>query len=127
MTERDSSSGGLTGATGDLTPDAIPDELVTGERREIEDPERQAAVTQAQAHAAPAQEGDTGVPGAVADDQGPTELGTRDAGYGSEHGLSPTDPAYRMERRPTTVSDSPTPQTEPRIGGDDASDEEERF
>ena len=55
MTERHAdSAGGLTGATGDLTPDEIPDELVPGERREIEDPERQGAVTEAQASSGPA-------------------------------------------------------------------------
>ncbi len=39
----------MTGATGDLTPDEIQRDLVTGERREVSDPERQADVTQAQA------------------------------------------------------------------------------
>jgi hypothetical protein len=53
MTDRSSSSGGITGATGDLTPDEIPDELVPAERREIEDPARQAAVTAAQAGSPP--------------------------------------------------------------------------
>ena len=54
MTERDAdSAGGLTGATGDLTPDEIPDELIPAERREIEDASRQAAVTEAQASSGP--------------------------------------------------------------------------
>ena len=75
MTERTGSGGGMTGATGDLTPDQNPEELVTGERREIEDPTAQAAVTQAQAHDAPAQAGSSGSPGSTADDEGPTELG----------------------------------------------------
>ncbi|HUF06273.1 MAG TPA: hypothetical protein VMP86_02665 [Candidatus Binatia bacterium] len=48
MNERDSSGGALTGATGDLTRDEIQRDLVTGERREVSDPERQADVTQAQ-------------------------------------------------------------------------------
>ena len=128
MTERTGSGGGMTGATGDLTPDENPEELVTGERREIEDPTAQAAVTQAQAHDAPAQAGSSGSPGSTADDEGPTELGTHDAGYGSEHGLAPNDPAYRMEQRePTTPAGGPKPQSGTRIGGDEASEEEERF
>jgi len=50
MSERRAgSAGGMTGATGDLTPDEVPDELVPGERREIEDATGQAAVTEAQA------------------------------------------------------------------------------
>ena len=49
MTERDASAGGMTGATGDLTPDDVPEDLVTGERREIEDPADQGAVTLTQA------------------------------------------------------------------------------
>ena len=128
MTGRDASSGAMTGATGDLTPDQIQDDLVTGERREIEDSITQAAVTESQAAMAPAQSGATGVPGSQADDEGPTELGTRDAGYGSEHGLAPNDPAYRMERRPPSVlADERGPQSDTRIGGDETSGEEERF
>ena len=75
MTGRDAqnagSSGGMTGATGDLTPDEIPDDLVPGERREI------------------------------------------------ENGPHPSSPD------PTTVDTAR--ESEPRAGGDEVSDEEERF
>ncbi|HEX5039720.1 MAG TPA: hypothetical protein VFW95_06275 [Candidatus Limnocylindria bacterium] len=87
MTERTGSGGGMTGATGDLTPDENPDELVTGERREIEGPTGQAAVTHLQAGDPP-------------EDEGPTDLGTREG---------------------------PEPQSDTRIGGDEASEGEERF
>jgi hypothetical protein len=132
MTHRDASGGGLTGATGDLTPDTVPDPFDPGERRETSDPEHQAEVTVAQASRAPAQQGMVGMPGSTDDDRGPTGLAEHDAGYGSEHGLSPEDPAYRMERRP--VGDDPG-DPEPgdhssartRIGGDAEAGEEERF
>jgi len=126
MTDRGSSSGGLTGATGDLTPDTIQRDFEPGEFREVSDPARQADVTHAQAARAPAQSGEAGSPGADRPDDGPTELATRESGYGSEHGLSPDDPAYRMERRPR-----PEPERDPargqRDGGDDRTDHEEHF
>jgi hypothetical protein len=49
MTRRDQSSGGLTGATGDLTPDDIQRDFEPGEWREASDPSHQADVTRAQA------------------------------------------------------------------------------
>lgn len=41
--------GGMTGATGDLTPAAIQDDFEPGELREIASPTEQASVTHAQA------------------------------------------------------------------------------
>lgn len=41
----DPGGGGLTGATGDLTPDASDGAFVPGERREVEDPDARANVT----------------------------------------------------------------------------------
>ncbi len=126
MTDRGSSSGGMTGATGDLTPDTIQSDVEPGELREVSDPAHQADVTQAQAARAPAQSGEVGSPGDDHTGGGPTELATRESGYGSEHGLSPDDPAYRMERRPR-------PKPEPdrgrgqRDGGDQRTDHEEHF
>jgi hypothetical protein len=53
MSDRDPSSGGLTGATGDLTPDESGGDFEPGERREVSGSPRHADVTQAQArHAA---------------------------------------------------------------------------
>ena len=126
MTERGSSSGGLTGATGDLTPDTVQSDFEPGELREVSDPARQADVTQAQAARAPAQSGEVGSPGADRPDQGPTELAARESGYGSEHGLSPDDPAYRMERRPRPKPE-PDPSRGQRDGGDERTDHEDHF
>jgi hypothetical protein len=49
MDERDPSSGGMTGATGDLTPAGHAEEFEPGELREVSSPEHQADVTRAQA------------------------------------------------------------------------------
>lgn len=117
----------MTGATGDLTPDEIQRDLVTGERREVSDPERQADVTQAQAARAPAQSGDLGDPGGDLVEGGPTNMAIRESGYGSEHGLSPEDPAYRMDVRPDGKTRSSEPRGRGGAGGDDVSDHEERF
>ena len=132
MTDRtDPGGGGLTGATGDLTPDETDEAFVPGERREIEDPDARARVTTEQAASAPSQQGEVGDPAGERADGGATEMSERESGYGSEHGLSPDDPAYRMETHPPAP---PTPRTnqaadrsEPRIGGDERSDSEERF
>jgi hypothetical protein len=46
VTDRlDPGGGGLTGVTGDLTPDESEDAFVPGERREVEDPQGRARVT----------------------------------------------------------------------------------
>lgn len=49
MNERDPSSGGMTGATGDLTPAGNAGEFEPGELREVSSPEHQADETRAQA------------------------------------------------------------------------------
>lgn len=82
MTGRDRSSGGMTGATGDLTADDNPRAFEPGELREIEAEEGHAAVTSAQAR------------------------------HASEH--ADVDPSSGEER-------------EPRIGGDESADAEERL
>jgi hypothetical protein len=48
MTRREQSGGGLTGATGDLTPDDIQRDFEPGEWREASDPEHHADVTRSQ-------------------------------------------------------------------------------
>jgi hypothetical protein len=98
----DSGGGGMTGATGDLTPDDADEPFVPAELREISDPERQAGVTAAHGRGAPAQHGDVGDPGAESHGSGSAP---RDDGYGSGHGLSPADPAYRMERRRSELAE----------------------
>ena len=125
MTGPHDSRGALTGATGDLTPDESDAAFVPGERREVSDPEHQADVTLKQGAEAPSQSGEVGSPGADRPEDGPTELADRESGYGSEHGLSPEDPAYRMEARPR--SSAPTSGSQPRIGGDNFTEEEEHL
>ena len=85
----------MTGATGDLTPDDADEAFVPAELREISDPEHQGDVTTAHGRAAPAQRGDLGSPGDAQAGGG----APRDGGSGSGHGLSPADPAYRMQSR----------------------------
>jgi hypothetical protein len=122
VNERTNPGGGLTGATGDLTPDDPRDALVTGERREIEDPEARAHVTWEQGRNAPSQRGEVGDPGADQLEGGLTNLAQRESGYASEHGLSPDDPAYRIEAHPPASADAGTARREQgdvRLGGDE--------
>jgi hypothetical protein len=125
--------GAMTGATGSLTPDSATDEFVPAERREISDPAHLRDVTVTQRREGDRRHPDVGEP----EDQpvrGPTELANLDAGYGSEHGLRPDDPAYRMERHPSAseaadeVEPEPRPRPARRSGdGDEFSDEPEHF
>jgi hypothetical protein len=125
VTDRENpGGGGLTGATGDLTPDAPDQAFDPGERREVEGPDR-GQVTYRQGIAAPAQQGELGDPG-DASVEGPTNLAERESGYGSEHGLSPEDPAYRMDVHPPAAGEDGR-AAETRIGGDERSDHEDRF
>lgn len=125
MTDRDNpGGGGLTGATGDLTPEAPDQAFEPGERREVAGPDR-AQVTYRQGSSAPAQAGEVGDPGGGSA-EGPTNLAQRESGYGSEHGLSPEDPAYAVEVHPPAGSDD-RPVGGARIGGDELADSEERF
>jgi len=132
MTDRqDPGGGGLTGATGDLTPAESDEPFVPAERREQEGERTQGSVTYHQASSAPAQLGEVGEPGGH-ESGGPTNLAERESGYGSEHGLSPNDPAYRMELDPSAGPDAGNPagekrEREPRQGVDDVTDREERF
>ena len=126
MKEPDLSSGALTGATGELTTHDPDRPFVPAERREMVDPEHQADVTMVQGQSAPAQSDEIGQPGEAATERGPTELADRESGYGSEEGLSPRDPVYRMEVRPRGEdTDAPNPGT--RIGGDEVTDQPDHF
>ena len=129
MTDRTNpGGGGLTGATGDLTPEDPEQAFVPGERREVEDADARAAVTYRQGAGAPSQQGEVGDPAGERVDGGPTEMAQRESGYGSEHGLSPDDPAYRMEVNPPAAPpDSADREPAPRMGGDELSENEERF
>lgn len=132
MSDRiDHGGGGMTGATGDLTPDETDAPFVPGELREIADPGSRARVTATQGAGAPAQRGEVGDPAGEDVDGGATDMAERESGYGSEHGLAPDDPAYRMETHPPAPPDTPREperrETEPRVGGDELSESEERF
>ena len=128
MKERSNPGGALTGATGDLTPDTTDDAFVPGERREIAEPETRGAVTAEQGARAPAQSGEVGDPAGDQVEGGPTNMAERESGYGSEHGLSPNDPAYRMQTDPAAPTpDEATPSDKTRLGGDELSESEEHF
>jgi hypothetical protein len=118
----------MTGATGDLTPDEIQRDFKPGEWRETSDPTHHADVTRARAASAPAQRGETGDLAADLRVGGPTNMATRESGYGSEHGRSPDDPAYRMEVRPESDPETAdADRREPRIGGDELGHHEEHL
>jgi hypothetical protein len=133
VSERDhAGGGGLTGATGDLTFEENDRPMVTGESREYGDPARRADVTAAQIRQAPAQRSETGDP-TIDREGGLTNMAERNMGYASEHGLSPDDDAYRVERHLSSgeqggdPAHSPAPRTETRIGGDELGDEPEHL
>ena len=99
--EREAGGGGLTGATGDLVPPDPSDELLTGERREVEGGASQRAdvTTSMRGHS------------------GPTK------------GLPDDDPAYPMERNPSASESTDEPgerRTPPAMGGDETG-EPDRF
>jgi hypothetical protein len=118
--------GGMTGATGDLVPERTDEAFAPGERREIEDDAHHADMTESQIRRAPAQQGESGDPGSSMPTGGPTNLASRDEGYGSEQGLNPQDPAYRMETHPSPTPEHARPNDDTIIGGDEVI-EEPRF
>ena len=124
VTERtDASGGGLTGATGNLTPDASERPFVPAERREVED--RQGQVTASPARLTAEELSPDGNP-LVAGDE--TFLAQASGGYASRSGLAGDDPAYRMEQRPVVQQDAPaSPDDEVQPGVDDISDQPERL
>ena len=130
MTDRpDPGGGGLTGVTGDLTPDDADEPFVPAERREQAGDEAQGSVTYRRGASAAAPRGEIGAPGE--EPPGAAAL-NRESGYGSQHGLSPEDPAYRMEVHPPAgAGDSPPPRQSDRraarSGVDEITDREERF
>jgi hypothetical protein len=86
MTGRDHSSGGMTGATGDLTPDDNQRDFEPGEWREASDAAHQAEVTRSQAsraHEHAPSPNDTDEPAAEAD-TGPAEREPREPRMGGD-------------------------------------------
>jgi hypothetical protein len=116
--------GGLTGATGSLTPDDPDGEFVPAETREMTDADAARDITAA-AHRRREDRaaGASDEPGSLRALGERTAPNDRDGGYGSEHGLAADDPAYREEEHlPPPRSDGSgsagTPGTT-RIGGDE--------
>ena len=107
----------MTGATGDLTPDDSAEPFVPAEWREVSDPEHQADLTVSQARHAE--------PSASSPSEAASGAAPRDDGYGSGHGLSSNDPAYRMESRPPGAHERPPRRRED--DGDDFADHEGHF
>jgi hypothetical protein len=124
----DREQGGMTGATGSLTPSDPDDEFVPAETRELTDPDaarRITAETFRRGEDRGAHKTDPAGP-PPADDQKPQQ--SRGGGYGSGGGLSDADPAYRMEERAVPQADEesrrPSGAT-PILGGDERHDPEE--
>jgi hypothetical protein len=122
----DREQGGMTGATGNLTPSDPDDEFVPAETREISDPKaarRITTETYRRGEDRGARQTDpTGPP--ATDDRKPQQ--TRGGGYGTGGGLSEEDPAYRMEERALPAADEQAPPgAGPILGGDERHDPEE--
>ncbi len=119
---------GMTGASGDLTPDDPDEAFVPAERREIDDPgaarELTAASHQRRRERRAVVEDDPGSLIPRGDDMPPND---RDGGYGSEHGLSSDDPAYAHETRLPEMPAGTPPRRRPEMGSDKVSEGEDRF
>ncbi len=120
---------GMTGATGNLTPDDADDAFVPAERREAEDPETARHLTAAshrRREARRAMSDDD--PGSLIPRRDDVPPNDRDGGYGSEHGLSGDDPAYLEQTHLPQPSQEVQPGREPRLGADEEHQpEEDRF
>jgi hypothetical protein len=121
----DREQGGLTGATGSLTPSDPDDEFVPAETREISDPDaarRVTAETYRRGEDRGSRQSDPHGPDDV-DDRKPQA--TRGGGYGTGGGLSEEDPAYRMEERAVPSHELRAPDAGPILGGDVQGDPED--
>ena len=88
MTDRlDPGGGGLTGATGDLTPDASADPFEPGERREIDDAAQRGLVTHEQAIRGP------GTAGPATDDDRP-QREPRESRLGGDETIAAEDDRF---------------------------------
>jgi hypothetical protein len=113
----------MTGATGNLTPEGSDEEFIPAETREMSDPQATRQVTSVihrRAGERHAQEIDA--PGHLIERGEHTAPNERDGGYGSSHGLSADDPAYREEEHaaPDAVDTAGgRPPHDIEIGGDE--------
>jgi hypothetical protein len=103
----DRKQGGMTGATGNLTPDEPDEAFVPAETREISDPAAARQLTASAHRRAEARQAEGhGDPGWLPDIEADSAPNARDGGgHGSEQGISPDDPG-------------------PMLGGDERSDPE---
>ena len=115
----DKQQGGLTGATGSLTPSDQDDEFVPAETREINDPNAARRIT-AETHRR-AEDRGAGVTSEAPSDGGDAFRG----GYGSGSGLSAEDPAYRMDEPAVPPHERPT-GGDPVLGGDTRGEPEDQ-
>jgi hypothetical protein len=123
----DRNQGGMTGATGNLTPEEPDDEFVPAETREISYPTAARQLTAAahrRAEARHAEETEDPT-GPLVEDAAKAQAG-RAGGYGSGKGLAADDPAYRIEERALPPPDEPAPvDRSPIMGGDERHDPED--
>jgi hypothetical protein len=124
----DREQGGMTGATGSLTPSEseAEDEFMPAETREMSDPQAARKLTAA-AHrrAESRREEESDEPGSLIERGDATAPNARDGGYGSEKGLAADDPAYRMEERAIPAPDEAPQPPDPILGGDERHDPED--
>jgi hypothetical protein len=124
----DRKQGGMTGATGNLTPDEPDEAFVPAETREISDPAAARQLTAAAHRRAEARRNvETDDPtGPPVEDAAKSQAG-RSGGYGSGKGLAPDDPAYRIEEQALpSVSGRQKPRERgPILGGDERHDPED--
>jgi hypothetical protein len=119
----DRKQGGLTGATGNLTPSDPDDEFVPAETREISDPDAARRVTAETYRRGEDRGARQTSPEGPADASDSRPQGGRGGGYGTGAGLSEEDPAYRMEERAVPPA-QPSTGGETILGGDIQSDPE---
>ena len=130
--ERPEELGGMTGATGRLTPDDPDDAFVPAETREVTDAAAARDITAAAHRRREDRAGEErDEPGSLRPRGEATPPNDRDGGYGSEHGLAGDDPAYREEEHLPPRPAGPAPGHAPgatRMGGDEVrSPEDEHF
>jgi hypothetical protein len=115
--------GGMTGATGELTPESSQVAFIPAERREASSADHQADVTAAfNREGARLVEEEAGAPAETDPADDPARAGRPDA----PRGLPAHDPAFRMERHPSASEAEEAagrrprqgPEGEPRLGGD---------
>jgi hypothetical protein len=126
----DRKQGGMTGATGNLPPEGADEVFVPAETREISDPTAARRLTAAAHRRAEARHAEVpDDPGRLRELEAETAPNARDGGYGSEKGLAPDDPAYRIEERALPPREEPAiRERAPVLGGDERHDpEDEHF